>query len=356
MSEDILLSGQYVADALMKTFPTPRSVIEISTSPGQWSSAFFERGVPVVEVLCERRPELFDAVVSPECYSDLPGDLSGLGDRQPSDLALCIDALSALRARDESITPARLVEMIAPIAGAIVFCEPAPDIRSTEDSDHLWPSAWSSLFSQQGFRLHDIIRPRLWDNNRIDWRWRQNMLLFVRPSTTQGPDIPDTEHPVDIVHPENYRDACRQYEKDVFGADLVRAQDIERDLVFWSAYRTNAEHKEMCQSWIHQIEQNDIDEVFLACAGGINSLAPYLLNILPRHGIEISGYFDYLEDELTEHFSSLETYHRGNLTAAPLLKAKAIFIASPGYAANIIQTLKQVIDLDTVHVIGASLE
>lgn len=356
VSEDILLSGQYVADALMKTFPMPRSVIEISTTPGQWCSAFFERGATLVEVLCEKPPEPFDIVVSPECYSELPSDLSDFGDRQPSDLAICINALRALRGKDETITAPRLVEGISSLANTIIFCEPAPHIQSTEENDHMWPSAWVSLFSRHGFSLHDVIRPRLWGNNRIDWQWRQNMLLFVRSSAVQDPGIPETEHPVDIVHPENYRDACRQYEKDVFGADFMRAQDIERDLILWSTYCTNAEHKEMCQSWIHQIEQNGIDEVFLACAGGINSLAPYLLNTLPRHGIEISGYFDYLEDELSEHFSSLETYHRRNLTAAPLLNAKAIFIASPGYAANIIQTLKQVIDLDTVRVIGASLE
>ena len=356
MSEDILLSGQYVADALVKTFPMPRSVIEISTTPGQWCSAFFERGATLVEVLCEKPPEPFDIVVSPECYSELPSDLSDFGDRQPSDLAICINALRALRGKDETITAPRLVEGISSLANTIIFCEPAPHIQSTEENDHMWPSAWVSLFSRHGFSLHDVIRPRLWDNNRIDWQWRQNMLLFVQPSALEECDIPDADHPINIIHPECYRDTCLQYEKEISGTSFMLTENTESDLLRWSAHRTKPEHKDLCQSWIHQIEQNDIDEVFLVCAGGINSLAPYLLNTLSRRGVEVSGYFDYLKNDLGDYFPSLEIYNRENLTSMSLLKAKAIFVASPGYAPNIIQFLKELISLDEVRVFGATLE
>ena len=36
------------------------------------------------------------------------------------------------------------------------------------------------LVGERGYSMYDIFRPRLWDNERVEWWYAQNMFLYVR--------------------------------------------------------------------------------------------------------------------------------------------------------------------------------
>jgi hypothetical protein len=55
------------------------------------------------------------------------------------------------------------------------------------------PSYWRKLFAEFAFRTFDPIRPRVRDDRRIAYWFRQNMLLFASASgVQQHPELDDS--------------------------------------------------------------------------------------------------------------------------------------------------------------------
>ena len=60
-----------------------------------------------------------------------------------------------------------------------------------------WPRYWQQLFNKEGFRCDDSPRWQLWEDERIEPWYRQNMFLAVRDPQTAGKET--RIHP--IIHP-----------------------------------------------------------------------------------------------------------------------------------------------------------
>jgi hypothetical protein len=69
-----------------------------------------------------------------------------------------------------------------------------------------WPSYWAALFEKQGFLCFDVLRSDLWYDERVEWWYRQNMLVFVRNTRTElvaklQASLSARRGPIDLVHP-----------------------------------------------------------------------------------------------------------------------------------------------------------
>lgn len=67
-------------------------------------------------------------------------------------------------------------------------------------------SYWAKKFLNRGYECYDFIRPQFWDDTRIQWWYRQNIVLFVHKQMK----IPGKEQYIktgafDLVHPELFR-------------------------------------------------------------------------------------------------------------------------------------------------------
>lgn len=67
-------------------------------------------------------------------------------------------------------------------------------VLSLEVAEHL-PAA-----SASGFVLHDILRPRIWGMQGVDWWYQQNMLVFSRQDLSGL--MPRGSAMLDVIHPE----------------------------------------------------------------------------------------------------------------------------------------------------------
>ena len=61
---------------------------------------------------------------------------------------------------------------------------PPPQYRRPTSPSLIWPIYWIDLFGTRGFEILDVLRPRIWDDSRAAFYYRQNMLLFVKRSTS----------------------------------------------------------------------------------------------------------------------------------------------------------------------------
>ncbi|HEY5878872.1 MAG TPA: methyltransferase domain-containing protein [Nakamurella sp.] len=114
------------------------------------------------------------------------------------DLAVCVEVAEHLPAESSGT----LVESLTSLAPVVLFSAAVPDQGGDEHINEQWPGYWSRLFARHRYRAHDCIRLPLWADDRADWWYRQNVLLYVdrnRPTGRLGEPI---EEPPALVHPE----------------------------------------------------------------------------------------------------------------------------------------------------------
>lgn len=85
--------------------------------------------------------------------------------------------------------------------GYIIFSAAIPGQGGTGHFNEQWPDYWAELFGENGFAVDSSFRFGIWDDDRIENWYRQN-LMIAHPG-------PPTTPPLSIVHPILY-DARRR--------------------------------------------------------------------------------------------------------------------------------------------------
>jgi SAM-dependent methyltransferase len=100
-----------------------------------------------------------------------------------------------------------LVQVLTRAAPVVMFSAAVPGQGGTSHRNEQWPSYWVRRFAAHGYDVWDVLRRKLWDDDRVTYWYRQNVLLFA-PADTFSPGI-TTPCPLDIVHPELLLDRRR---------------------------------------------------------------------------------------------------------------------------------------------------
>jgi len=150
------------------------SVLDLGGGTGGWLREFSRHGVSDIR-LVDHPSVATNLLIPPEklkacnLESEFPPPWT-------VDLAMsieCAEHLSVARAQP-------LVEFLTSCADVVVFSAAVPGQKGKRHINERPHRYWKSLFEQQGFYCHDVIRPRLQHDKRIPYWYRQNMFLYVR--------------------------------------------------------------------------------------------------------------------------------------------------------------------------------
>ncbi len=179
----------------------PTSVLDLGAGVGSFMRSFLDHGVDDVAGvdLGGFDPALF--VVDPALVDQ--GDLSEPVDRgRRYDLAMSLEVGGYLSAHDT------LVGSLVRHAPVVVFSAAVPSQDVLHQPHGAFPSTWARRFAAHDYVMLDVFRPVLWDDPRLPFWFRQNVLLFVhRAHLDDHPELAEpapASAPVDIVHPELY--------------------------------------------------------------------------------------------------------------------------------------------------------
>ena len=150
------------------------SVLDVGCGWGSWLKAFQEHGVSVVRgfdgswadqdrLLIDKRN--FRTVDLTEPFE--PGDRF--------DLAVCLEVAEHLPERAAS----RLIQTLTRAAPLVLFSAAIPGQGGHGHINEQWPEYWAMLYREHGFRRLDPIRRHVWQDDRIEWWYRQNLYLFA---------------------------------------------------------------------------------------------------------------------------------------------------------------------------------
>ncbi len=178
----------------IERFVRPDSILDVGCGVGSWLAEWRSRGV--TDVL-----GIDGDYVSRE-WLEIPAEnfkaMDLLELSEPFDLGRQFGLVQSLEVAEhlEEHNAASLVASLVRHSETILFSAAIPGQGGVHHVNEQWPSYWIGLFAEHGFLPYDCIRPRVWADQRIDWWYRQNALLFARTESF------GTSGAADLVHPE----------------------------------------------------------------------------------------------------------------------------------------------------------
>ena len=173
----------------------PKSVIEFGCGHGNWAVEFLRNasltyiGVDGGDISLQEIQ--FDKTMF------IPADLNKPFFIGKYDLAVCLETAEHLLPISSKI----LVETLTKSSDTILFSAGLPGQGGTGHINERWLSFWVDLFASYGFFIEDTIRKEIWDLEKVEYWYRQNMVIFKKMNK------PISFSPIDIVHPETFRAA-----------------------------------------------------------------------------------------------------------------------------------------------------
>lgn len=173
------------------------SVVDVGCGVGSWLRAAAELGVEDCLGI--------DGHWVPVDRLAIPADRFRTHDlREPLDLgrsfdlAICVEVAEHL----PPAAAATLVTTLTRLAPVVLFSAAVPDQGGDGHINEQWPGYWAELFATRGYAAHDRVRLPVWHDDRADWWYRQNVLLYVdrtrRPNALGEP----VAVPPALIHPE----------------------------------------------------------------------------------------------------------------------------------------------------------
>lgn len=171
----------------------PGSVLDLGCGQGEWLACISKYGnVDIFGVDGFTPPRL---VIPSSQFLHAPLD-EKIDLHREYDLCLCLEVAEHINANTVDI----LFDNMTRHSKIIVFSAAIPGQGGDNHINEQPPSYWKKHFNQRGYHTWDIFRAKIWNNENIQWWYRQN--IFVASSADLYPTL--SEDILFLVHPENY--------------------------------------------------------------------------------------------------------------------------------------------------------
>ena len=170
----------------------PSSVVDIGCGTGDWLDAFARNGARDHLGVDESYGDHTTIAEAHFVAADLRVPCS-IG--RTFDLAMSLEVAEHLPVERSTGFVADLVKL-APV---VMFSAAVPGQGGEHHVNEQWQSWWADIFALHGYAAQDVIRPLIWNDDRVASWYRQNTILYVRnaqPTTTI----------LDVVHPRTFEE------------------------------------------------------------------------------------------------------------------------------------------------------
>lgn len=156
----------------------PKSVLDVGCGQGTWLNAFSKVGVQELMGIDGDYVDTSRLMIPTESFraADLAAPFAL---NRTFDLVICLEVAEHLPA----LSADTIVSSIAVHSDAVLFSAAVPNQIGTHHVNEQWPQYWVERFAVHGYQVRDVVRPAIWNEERVAPWYRQNILLFTRGST-----------------------------------------------------------------------------------------------------------------------------------------------------------------------------
>lgn len=172
----------------------PVSVLDVGCGTGTWLKTFEEQGVSDYVGVDGDYVDRSLLKIPVEKFESLNLQTS-FAFRRKFDLVLCLEVAEHL----DEIYADQFIESLCQHGDTIIFSAAIPGQGGQNHLNEQWPEYWEERFSSHGYYFHDVIRPMIWSNPKVEWWYRQNIFLVnkCRP-------LPVAHQMLSAIHPDFY--------------------------------------------------------------------------------------------------------------------------------------------------------
>jgi SAM-dependent methyltransferase len=168
-----LRSARIIVNILFDKYH-PRSVIDVGCGTGAWLKIWQDSGVNIFGV---EGDWVEDKMLLVSKDNILKTDLSKkLILQEKFDLVVTMEVAEHLPPASADI----FIQSLTSFADRVVFSAAVPGQGGKNHLNEQWPKYWADIFAKYGFGVDDSIRYQIWEDENIEWWYRQNILVFEK--------------------------------------------------------------------------------------------------------------------------------------------------------------------------------
>ena len=196
-----IYSANIILSILLNRLTGINSVIDIGCGTGTWLSVLQKKGVKNIKGIDGKWVDLDLLSIDKDFFeqADLTKKIKICA---KYDLAIALEVAEHL----DSIHAKNFVSTLTKLSDYVLFSAAIPLQGGNHHVNEQWQNYWVKLFDDEGYRVHDFIRPMIWNDDRIPFWYKQNILFFARNDSFKdkfdGRSGLDGGMPLDVVHPD----------------------------------------------------------------------------------------------------------------------------------------------------------
>ncbi|MEG4043375.1 glycosyltransferase [Microcoleus sp. Pol17_C1] len=183
----------------------PKSVVDVGCGTGSWLAAFHKLGIADCLGI--------DGDYVDRTLLEIPlNQFKSYDLKQPLQVERKFDLAISLEVAEHlpSTCAEKFVNSLTKLAPVILFSAAIPFQGGVEHVNEQWPQYWAYYFEQNGFAVIDCLRKKIWNNEKVEPWYAQNILIFVKEEYfSKYPRLVNEYQNTDlnllaIVHPKIY--------------------------------------------------------------------------------------------------------------------------------------------------------
>jgi len=196
-------NANLILSEILKILPKINSAVDFGCGLGAWLAALKNSGITEIKGYDGNWIDTEKLEIPKECFAAVDLEKKIVTEKR-YDLAISIEVAEHLPEKSAKI----FVETLASASDIILFSAAIPYQGGENHLNEQWQDYWYSLFEEVGYLGIDI-RSLIWNDNRIGYIQRQNIMLYVKKDKVDKISLNDKDNEtagkyINFVHPEMF--------------------------------------------------------------------------------------------------------------------------------------------------------
>jgi len=171
------LSSAEAVVPVVREYIQPVSVVDIGCGIGAWLSVWKKSGVNKISGIDGEYVDTSKLLIEKSEFKAFNLE-NNFTSGEKYDLVTCLEVAEHIHPSSAE----KFIGSLCALGNIILFSAAIPGQEGTLHINEQYPEYWVALFRKNGFVPIDCLRARIWNDKRIQWWYRQNIIFFVKES------------------------------------------------------------------------------------------------------------------------------------------------------------------------------